>query len=118
MARGPRRHDDLVDRPGLPGFRVAVELRRREGVEGVVVGGVHGDELALKVGRELSDGETVGRDRAGHFVAIGLRLGRLGDVDQSDIPGGDLHALVPEPRGPGADGIERVKGISVAGELR
>ncbi len=117
VARGPRRHDDLFDRPGLPGLRIAVEVRRREGVEGIVIGRVHGDELALKVGRELGDGETVGRDRAGDLVAIGLRFGRAREVEEARVPGRDLHALVAEPRGPAADGVEAVERRGIAREL-
>ncbi len=59
MARGLGGQLDLLDRPFLPGFRVALHGRRREGVEGLVEGRVHGDELALEMGREFGDRETM-----------------------------------------------------------
>ena len=48
----------LLDRPGLARLGVAAHLRRREAVERLVIGRMHGDELALQMGRQLGDLDT------------------------------------------------------------
>ena len=40
---------ELLDRPLLALGRLSVNLLRREGVESIVVGRVHGDQLALQM---------------------------------------------------------------------
>ena len=67
----------LLHRPFLPLGRLAMHLRRRKCVKRLVVGRVHGDELALQMGRKLGDREPVARGDSLEFVAIGLRLARL-----------------------------------------
>ena len=52
--RGLGGQHHLLDRPFLPLGRTPVELRRREGVEGLVVSRVHRDELALADGSTSS----------------------------------------------------------------
>ncbi len=116
-ARRARREPHLLDRPGLALGGAAPHGLGREGVEGRVVGGVHGHELALQVRRQLSHGEPVRRDRAGHLVTVGLRLRCPREVEQALVPGRDLHAPVAEPGCPAADPVERVEGRGVAGEL-
>jgi len=49
-ARRARRELELLDRPGGTRLRLATHLRRRESVKRGVVGGMHGDQLALQVG--------------------------------------------------------------------
>ena len=63
----------LLDRPFLPLLRLAVNCRRREGIEGLVIGRIDRDELALQMGRELGDLDAVRLGDALHLVAIGLR---------------------------------------------
>ncbi len=59
IARGLGASYDLLDRPFLPLLRLAVNCRRREGIEGLVIGGMDRDELALQMGRELGDLDAV-----------------------------------------------------------
>jgi hypothetical protein len=92
-------------------------VRGGEAVEGLVIGRVNGDELALQMGRELGDRDAVTAGDALHLVAIGVALGGLGEIEQARIPGRHLDALIAQRRGPGADGIERVERRLVAGEL-
>jgi len=66
----------------------------REGVKGLVRGGVYGHELALQVGRQFRDGEAVLRHRAGDLVAVGLGLRRLCQIEQACVPGRDLDTFV------------------------
>ena len=49
----------LLDRPLLPLGRLAVNLLRREAVEGFVIGGVHRDELGRQMRRKLGDRQAV-----------------------------------------------------------
>ena len=80
---------------------------------------MHGDQLALQMGRELGDlrGRAAAHD-ALDLVAIGFGLGRLLQVEQARVPGRDLHALVAERGRPAADRVERIERRLVAGELR
>jgi hypothetical protein len=50
---GGKQH--LFDRPSLAGGRVAADLRRRKTVEGDVVGGMHGNQLALQMRGQLRE---------------------------------------------------------------
>ena len=108
----------LLDGPLLPRLAVLPHRRRRESVESLVEGGVHGDELALQVGRQLRDHQAVARHRPGDLVAIGLRLGGLGEIEEPRVPGGDLHALVAQSGRPAADRVEGIERGGVARELR
>ena len=63
VARGGQRLLDLVHRPFLPGLGIAAHRRRGKAVERLVIGRVHRDQLALKMGREL-----------GHFDPVRGRL--------------------------------------------
>ncbi len=49
------RHHQLLDRPFLPLGRLAVDLFRRDGVEGVVISRVYGDELAVQMACKLGN---------------------------------------------------------------
>ena len=96
----------LFDRPLLPRSGLAVHFRRGETVEGVVESRVHRDELTLQMRREFGDREPVACGDAFELVAIGLRSGCLGEIDQASVPGGNLHALVAERSRPFADRSE------------
>ena len=76
----------LLHGPLLARRRIAAHLGRGEAVEAGVVGRVHGHELALQVGRQLGDLQPVLRQRALHFVAIGLALGGVLQVEQAGRP--------------------------------
>jgi hypothetical protein len=118
IAAGARRELDLVNRPFLACLRLAADFRGGEGVEGIVIGRVDRDELSLEMGGKLGDFDAVPGGSALQFIAIGLALGRLPEVDQARVPGGNLHSLVTERRRPAADRIEAVEGRLVADELR
>ena len=117
-ARGLRRLQHLIDRPFLPRLRLAMQMRRREGVEGFVIGRMHGDELALQMRRELRHLEPVIRQRAAQLVAIRIRRGGALEIEEARIPARDLHALVAERGRPAGDRVEAVERGLVAGELR
>ena len=109
----------MLDRPVLPLGRLPVNLLRREGVEGVVVGRVHRDELAWRMGGELGDRQAVPdrdsresrRNRSSDEAALSRSMSRPSQV-------GNLHALVAEPGRPAAHAVQRVERRLVAGELR
>jgi hypothetical protein len=86
VLRGLERHLDLLDRPFLPRLRIAAHLRRRKPVEGLVIGRMHGDELALQMGRQLGHLDAVVARDALEFVAIVLRRGRFLKIDQAPVP--------------------------------
>ncbi len=88
---------------------------RREGVESLVVGRVHRDELALQVRRELGDREPVARGDAFDFVTIGLRVRGLGEVEEPPVPGWNLHASKAQRGRPHADRVERIERRRIAG---
>ena len=49
----------LIDRPLLPSARITPHFARRKAIEHLVIRGVGGDQLTLKVGRELRDLEPM-----------------------------------------------------------
>ena len=116
-AAGLRGQLQLLDRPGLPRLGMPVELARREAVELAVVGGVRGDQLALKMRRQLGDLDAVGGADALDLVGIVLALGGLLEIEQPCVPGRDLDALVAQPGGPLGDRVERIERREVAREL-
>ena len=86
------RQPHLLVGPGLPRLRVAAHLRGREAVEQLVIGGMHRDELALQVRRQLGDRDARLARRARELVAIVLALRCRFEVDQPTVPGRHLHA--------------------------
>ncbi len=60
VAAGAGAELDLFDRPFLPCLGIAPDLRRREGVERVVIGRIDRDALALEMGGEFGDLDAVG----------------------------------------------------------
>jgi len=117
LLRGARRQLDLLDRPGLAGLGLALDRGRREGVELLVEGGMDGDQLTLQVGGQLGDLQAMLGDLGGQVVAVGLRLGGLGQIDDARVPARQLHTDVAELGSPGADRVEAVEGRLVAHEL-
>ena len=109
--------EQLVDRPFLAGGGFAADGVRGEAVEGGVVGGVDGDELALEVGGKLGHLEVERGECPLDFVAIGLAFRGLGEVEQAGVPGRDLQAGVAEVGGPFGHAGQGVEGGFVAGEL-
>ena len=116
--RGGDRLADLIDRPFLPGFGIAVDFFRRECVEGGVKGGIDRDELALEMGRQLGDLDAVGAGLTLQIVAVAFGFGGLGEIEQASVPGRDLHALIAAIGGPFGDVVPGVERRLVAGELR
>ena len=116
-AGGLRPHQDLVHRPGLPRLGIAPHGGGDPAVEHLVIGRVHGHQLALHVGGKLGDLEAeVGQD-ALDLVAVGVALGGQLQVEEAAVPGGNLHAPVAHVRHPAADGGQAVEGRFVPREL-
>ena len=108
---------DLPHRPFGPGARTAPNRRGGEPIHDGVVGRVHGDEVALEVGRQLGDDEAVSGEHPCDLVAVGLARGRLVEIEEPRVPGRDLDALVAERRGPAREARERIERWRVRGEL-
>ena len=70
--RCPKRASHLVDRPFGACRRVAAHFRRRKAIEGGIIGRMDRDELALEMGGELGDLQSVLCRDAIDLVAIGL----------------------------------------------
>jgi hypothetical protein len=64
-----------------------------------------GDELALEMGRELGDRDAVLACLARDLVAVVLALRGAGEIEETPVPGRDLHALVAALGRPGGDGV-------------
>jgi hypothetical protein len=118
ILRSARAFENLLDCPFLPRLRIAAHLLGREAVEGFVVRGMHGDELALQVRRQLGDLQAVLREHALHLIAVSLALRRAIEIEQPRLPGRNLHGLEAETRRPLAYRAQRVEWRRVAGELR
>jgi hypothetical protein len=63
---------ELFDGPSLAGFGIVADFGSGEAIECGVVGGMDGDELALKVSGKFGDGEAVLFGDAGDFIAVGF----------------------------------------------
>jgi hypothetical protein len=108
----------LAHRPDLALGRLAAQLGRREAVEQLVIGRMHGDQLALQVGRQLGDLQAVAGQQAGDVVAIGLALGGQGQVEERVRPAGrHLHADIAEVGDPRGHGLQLVERRLAADEL-
>src|SRR6056297_1933250 len=119
-AEVPARRDrlfHLIDGPFLPGLRVAVHRRVGEPVEGHVICGVHGDELALQMGRKLGDLDAVLARDPLHLVTILLRRRGLLQIEEPPVPAWHLHTQVTAIGGPFRDAVERIEGRLIAREL-
>src|SRR5271166_54713 len=108
----------LLNRPLLPLLWLPVSLLRGEGVEGFVIGRVDRDQLTDHMRRELGNRQTVVLRGPGDLVAIGLRRGGFGEVEEPSLPGRNLDALIAERSRPLAHPVQRIERRSVAGELR
>ena len=117
IAGRPGGEMELVHRPLLARGGIAVGRWRREPVERDVVGRVHGDELALEMGRQLRQFDPGLRERAQHLVAVGPAFRGAGEVEQPRVPARYLHPGVAVPGGPSGDTRERVERCGIAREL-
>jgi hypothetical protein len=116
--RGDGRVTHLIDRPCLARLGVAAHLGRRKRVEALVIGRMHGDQLALEMGRQLRQLDAGVLENALDLVAIGVALGSLGEVEQATVPARDLHAPVAVVGGPAGNAGKRIERCCVTGELR
>ena len=64
VGRSLRGMVQLIDRPSLAFDRIVSHFGRREAIEACVVGGMHGDQLSLKMRRKLGDFEPMARRHA------------------------------------------------------
>ncbi len=99
----------------LPGL--AMELLRRKGIEGLVIGGMDRHKLTLEMSRKFGDLDAVLPGDADQLIAIGFRFGRLLQVDHAGVPARNLHAAIAQRRRPGGDVVPIVKRCRVAREL-
>ena len=114
---GPGREFDLCDGPLGAFGRLAVEFGRGETVEQAVVGRVHRDQLAFEVGGEFGDLDAAVTHATGQLIAVGLALGRLGDIDERRVADGHLDAHESQVRRPLRHGLDVVERILVGHEL-
>src|SRR5206468_650053 len=64
------------------------------------------------------DFDAVRSQGPANFVAIGVTLGGTFQIEQSSVPGRNLHAFVAERRRPARDCIQVVERRGIAGKLR
>ena len=93
-------------------FGLPAHLGRREGVQRLVIGRMHRDELTLQMGCDLGDLDAVVGGHTLQLVAIGLAFGRRLEIDETGIPSGNLHALVAEIGRPTTDRGKPLNGAS------
>ena len=86
--------------------------------EAVGIGRVHGQHLALQVGRQFGDLKPQVGQATQVVVGVRLRLSHLVQVDDARIPGWDLHALVAKAGYPATDVLQVVVGRLIAQKLR
>ena len=110
-------HAQLLDRPGVPLFRLAVNRWRCEGVEPLVENRIDRDELSLQVRGQFGDGNSLLASHAGDLIAIRLRRSGFCQIEQASIPTRDLHALVAETGGPSANRLPGIEGCGVTRKL-
>ena len=56
-----------------------------ESIKGGIVGGVHGDELTEKMGRNLGDLDAVLPGDSSDLIAIILRAGSLNEIEETGV---------------------------------
>ena len=81
----------LLDRPGLTRFRVSLHSRRRERVVECVIGRMDCDQLALKGGHELGDGEPMLFQNSRNLVGIGLACSATVEVEEPGVRARELQ---------------------------
>jgi len=91
-AAGAGAEDHLLGGPALLlGGAGGAQGGGEEPGEQIAVGGVDRDQLALDVGGQFGDDEAVPGEQALDFVAIGIALGRAGEIYAAGIIGRHLH---------------------------
>ena len=70
-----------IHRPGLALGRIAAHFGHRESVKTGVIGGIHGDALALQMGRKLRNRDAVDGRGAGKFIAVILTFGGQVEIE-------------------------------------
>src|SRR3546814_14865301 len=78
---------------------------------------MHRDELAMQMRREVADLDPVAVEAPPQIVAIGLALGGHVEIEQARRAG-NLERLVPQPRRPFGEMVERIERGLIAEELR
>src|SRR4029077_17524925 len=91
VAAGRRRGFDLLDGPAGAGLGLATHGRGGEAVDERIVRRGDGDEVALEMGRELGDDQAMLPESALDLVTVGPARGRLLEVEQTRVPGGNLN---------------------------
>src|SRR5205814_15296 len=117
-ARGTGGKLQLLGGPGAAGHVIASHAGGSEAIEEGVICWMHGHQLALQVGGQLRDGQSMFREHAAYFVAVGLALGRAREVEQALVPRGNLHAAKAKRRSPRRDRRQAVERCEITRELR
>ena len=84
----------LLDRPGLARFRIALHARWRESVVEGVICRMDGDQLPLKGGHELRDGEPMLLQNSRNLVGIGLAFSAEVKVKETCVRARELQPNV------------------------
>ena len=79
---------------------------------------MHRHQLALQMGGQLSQLQTVGGQGTEYFITISLALGGAFQIEQATVPRRNLHTLVAQTSGPVRDMLQAVERSSISGELR
>ena len=80
-ARRLRRFMHRIHRPGLALGRIAAHFGHGESVKTGVIGGMHGDALALQMSRKLRNCDAVGGGDTGKFIAVILTFGGQVEIE-------------------------------------
>jgi len=81
----------------------------RKAVKTYVMGGMHGDQLPMKVGRRLGDFHAVFATLTCDFVILIAAFCSLFQIEQTDVPTEDLHAFVAAIGGPFGNAVPAVE---------
>ena len=118
ICRRPGCKLELFHCPLLPGLAVSPDRFRREPVEHRVISRMHRHQLALQMGGQFSQLQTVGGQGTEYFITISLALGGAFQIEQAAVPRRNLHTLVAQTSGPVRDTLEAVERSSISSKLR
>jgi len=92
----------LLDRPRGSRCRIAAHGLGGKAVHGQIVSGMNGDHLTLQMSRQLGDGNAEFLQLTLHLVTVRLAFRCAREVEQTLVPGWNLHAHVTQAGRPAA----------------